>query len=68
VAQITLAEVCSEFVFDADAHARVGGEGFEAAVARLAADAQARLNMTLESLFQESPASRTVGLRRMRAG
>jgi hypothetical protein len=33
---------------------------------RLAADAQVRLDMTLESLFRESAASRTVGARRMR--
>jgi membrane protein len=67
VGNITLEQVCREFVFDAQAHARAGGEGFEAAVARLTADAQARLSITLESLFSEPASSRSIGARRLRA-
>jgi membrane protein len=58
VSQIRLAEVYREFVFDAAAHLRPGEEGYEAAVARLAADVQEDLSMTLESLFEERGAGR----------
>jgi membrane protein len=58
VSQIRVAEVYREFVFDADAHLRPGEEGYEAAVARLAADVQEDLSMTLESLFEERGAGR----------
>jgi len=66
VGQVTLAEVYREFVFDADAHARAGWEGYEAAVARLAAEAQAELDMTLESLFRQPAQARSAGGRRAR--
>ncbi len=58
VSKIRLAEVYREFVFDAAAHLRPGEEGYEAAVARLAADVQEDLSMTLESLFEERGAGR----------
>jgi membrane protein len=58
VGQIRLAEVYREFVFNADEHVRPGEEGYEATVARLAADVQDDLSMTLESLFVERGAGR----------
>lgn len=57
-AQIALSELYREFVFDAKAQIRAGEEGCEVAVARLAAEVQADLGMTLETLFRESGASR----------
>lgn len=68
VSQIRLAEVYREFVFDAAAHLRPGEEGYEAAVARLAADVQEDLSMTLESLFEERGAGRgAAAVKRARA-
>jgi membrane protein len=68
VGQIRLAEVYREFVFDADAQIRPGEEGYEAAVARLAADVQEDLSMTLESLFEDrAPGRGAMAAKRARA-